>query len=93
MRITFDSVKRARALAERGLDFADTPKVFDGWTITNPDLRHDYGEDRFVTLGELDGRFVVLVWTPRDDGRRIISMRHAHDDEVRYWRDQLDRFR
>ena len=29
------------------------------------DERRDYGELRFITAGTLDGRTVVLVWTPR----------------------------
>ena len=37
--ISFDSVKRARTLAERGLDFADAPRLFAGLTYTRPDER------------------------------------------------------
>jgi uncharacterized protein (DUF4415 family) len=49
VKIEFDAAKRDKTLAERGLDFADAPKVFRG--------RHK----------------IVLVWTPTDAGRRIIS--------------------
>jgi len=31
----------------------------------------------------------VLVWTPRDGERRIISMRYGHADEEAYWREQM----
>ena len=41
----------------------------------------DYEEDRFITLGGLDDHLVVLVWTPRGEVRRIISMRKANDRE------------
>jgi uncharacterized DUF497 family protein len=63
------------------LDFADADLIFAGRTITLPDERRNYGEPRFITAGRLRDRFVVLVWTPRDDGRRIISMRYGHADE------------
>jgi len=33
MRITFDPAKRAKTLAERGLDFADAEIVFAGVTV------------------------------------------------------------
>jgi uncharacterized protein len=89
MTITFDSAKRDRTLAERGLDFADAGRIFDGPAATLPDDRQEYGEPRFITGGWLDGRFVVVVWTPRDGGRRIISMRHGHGDEERRFREQL----
>jgi uncharacterized DUF497 family protein len=85
--ISFDPEKRARTLAARGIDFADAGSVFAGVCRTNPDLRKDYGEDRFVTAGYLAGRSVVVVWTPRDGGRvrRIISMRYMHADEEENW--------
>jgi uncharacterized DUF497 family protein len=83
--ISFDPVKRARTLQARGLDFADAAEVFDGKTITIKDERRDYGEGRLLTAGHLRGRCVVVVWTPRDGARRIISMRHAHAHEERAW--------
>lgn len=87
MDISFDPAKRARTLAERGLDFADAGLVFSGVTATVQDLRGDHGEDRYITAGYLDGRRVVLVWTPRGDARRIISMRYAHASEEKRWID------
>ena len=65
MAITFGPSKRARTLAERGLDFLDAQFVFDGVTVDFEDLRHDYGEDRFICYGHLHGRMVVIAWTPR----------------------------
>lgn len=90
MRISFDPGKRAKTLAERGPDFADAAELFGGRTMTLPDDRRNYGEERFVTAGWLRGRFVVVVWTPRDGGRRIISMRHGHADEEAGYQEQLD---
>ena len=86
---TWDEAKRAKTLAERGLNFADAEKVFEGSTATLPDDRQNYGEPRFITGGWLDGRFVVLAWTPRRGGRRIISMRYGHADEEAWYREQL----
>ena len=50
--------------------------MFAGRTVTVQDARRHYGEDRFITAGHLAGRCVVLVWTPRGEARRIISMRY-----------------
>jgi uncharacterized DUF497 family protein len=90
MQIGYDPAKRLRTLAERGLDFEDAARVFEGRTYTIPDDRLDYGEARFLTFGFLDERVVVLVWTSRVDGRRIISMRHANDRERQRVRRHLD---
>ncbi len=82
MEISYDPAKRAKTLAERGLDFADAPRVFADQIYTGEDDRFEYGEVRWVTYGYLDDRAVVVVWMERDGVRRIISMRHAHDEEM-----------
>jgi uncharacterized DUF497 family protein len=90
VKIAFDKAKRDKTLSERGLDFADAPKLFSGRHKTVKDDRRDYGEDRFITIGHLAGRLVVLVWTPRKRSRRIISMRKANDHEQKAYKDELD---
>ena len=81
MPIEFDAAKRAATLEARGLDMARAEEVLAGTTLTVEDDRRDYGEDRFITIGFLDGAMVVLVWTPRGDAHRIISMRKANERE------------
>ena len=81
MRITFDPAKRANALAERGLDFADATLVFAGITLEVQDTRKDYGEPRIICYGLLAGRMVVVGYTPRGASRHIFSMRKANGRE------------
>ena len=83
MSITFDSAKRDKTLAKRGLDFHRADQIFAGIHLTRADDLRDYGEPRFVTAGWLDERIVVIVWTPRGATRRIISMRKANEREVK----------
>jgi uncharacterized DUF497 family protein len=89
VKIIFDPLKREWTLKERGLDFAEAAEVFSGVHTVERDGRRDYGEPRFISAGLLRGRVVVLVWTPRDGERRIISMRYAHERETRRWRHYL----
>jgi len=81
MKVEFDAAKRTGTLEQRGLDMARAGEVFDGASLTIEDDRMDYGETRYITIGFLDERMVVLVWTPRGDVHRIISMRKANDRE------------
>ena len=60
---------------------ARADEVFDGATLTVEDDRQVYGENRFITIGLLDDRMVILVWTLRNDRHRIISMRKANERE------------
>jgi Uncharacterized protein conserved in bacteria len=89
MPVIFDPEKRRLTLEQRGLDFADADKVFDGPHLTIEDDRIDYGEVRYLTVGMLEQRMVVLVWTPRGQDLRIISMRKANDREQRAYGPRL----
>jgi uncharacterized DUF497 family protein len=81
MRVTFDPAKRAKTVAERGLDFEDAAIVFQGTTVEVEDTRRNYGEKRIICYGLLSGRLVVIGYTPRDDSRHVFSMRKANDRE------------
>ena len=81
MEIEFDPEKRDKTMAERGIEFARAAEVFAGRHFTAEDLREDYVEPRYITVGKLDDRMVVMVWTPRGEARRIISMRKANERE------------
>lgn len=87
MLIEFDERKRQRTLDERGLDFADCNQIFAGVHLTAPDNRFDYGEERYISMGYLNARLVVVAWTYRPNAvfpthRRIISLRKANDREI-----------
>ena len=90
MKITFDPEKRTDTLRKRGLDFRDAPTVFAGVRFTFEDERLEYPERRHITVGLLDGRMVIVVWTPDaeidgEECRRIISMRKANGrEQARY---------
>jgi len=81
MRLTFDPVKRARTMAERGLDFEDAAIVFRGTTVEIEDQRRNYGETRIICYGLLAGRLIVIGYTPRGTVRHVFSMRKANDRE------------
>jgi len=81
MRVTFDPAKRARTLAERGLDFEDAAIVFQGTTVEIEDTRRNYGETRIICYGRLAGRLVVIGYTVRGATRHVFSMRKANDRE------------
>ena len=87
MNITWDDDKRQQNLQDHHLDFAEAERVFAGPTITVPDERFDYDEWRFITMGLLDTRVVVLSHTERGERVHMISMREAtRREEIRFFR-------
>ena len=77
MLFTWDENKRQSNLGKHGLDFVDAFQVFEGATFTFEDNRYGYGEQRFITLGLLGGRVVLLAHTEVADEIRVISMREG----------------
>jgi uncharacterized DUF497 family protein len=82
MRFTWDEVKRKRNLEDHGLDFVDAKRVFNGVTFTFEDDRFRYDEQRFVTLGLLEGIPVSIIHTETKDRTHIISFRKATKRET-----------
>jgi uncharacterized DUF497 family protein len=86
MRITYDENKRRKVLAERGLDFDDAAPLFENFHLTRRDER-SRDEERFQTVGELKGQVVLVIWTLREESRRIITMwKLDHGESERYYR-------
>ena len=81
MQFTWKEVKRKSNLKTHGLDFLDAPKVFEGPTFTFEDDRFNYSEQRFVTLGLLNGIPVSMVHTETADHIHVISFRKATKHE------------
>jgi uncharacterized protein len=81
MRCEWDEAKRQANLHKHRLDFADVQTVFAGVTFTFADDRFDYDEDRYITLGLLQGSVVVIAHTERNAVIRVISMRKATRNE------------
>jgi len=90
MLVEWDEGKSRADLQKHGLSFDDAGQVLAGDTITIPDERYDYGEDRFITLGRLSGRVVVVVHVARGEHTRIISMRKANAREQEIYQKRLN---
>ena len=89
MEFEWDENKRLANISKHGIDFLAIPVVFEGFTVTVEDNRFAYGEQRFITLGLLQGRVVTVVHTEREDEIRIISARKATKYEERSYFEQI----
>jgi uncharacterized protein len=71
----WDQTKAKQNLKKHGVSFEEASTVFgDPLARTIPDPLHSEEEDRFVQLGESQGRkLLVVVFTERGEKIRIIS--------------------
>jgi uncharacterized protein len=90
MRYEWDEKKSNINYKKHGLSFKDAELIFSGKTVSFKDDREDYGEDRFITLGKLENRVVVVVHTQRERITRIISMRKANEREKKIYLKRLE---
>jgi len=86
--LEWDPAKEARNIARRGIPFAIVERLDWETALTNEDPGDDYGERRFFTLGMIDTALYAVVWTPRGDALRIISVRRATPKERRRYEAQ-----
>ena len=79
MEFEWDENKAAANLAKHGISFKAATRVFfDPMHFSVPDTRHDYGEQRTNTTGDVNGLIIATVThTDRNGTTRIISARHA----------------
>jgi len=76
----WDDTKRRINIEKHFLDFRDARLVFDGRpAIHVPSLKND--EARFASVAMIGEKFYTVIWTWREDSRRIISFRRARDGE------------
>jgi hypothetical protein len=91
MEFEWDEAKRQSNLRKHGVDFVGTEAVFEGTTVTLLDDRFDYGEQRLVTFGLLDGRVAAVTHTETAEVIRIISVRKAtKNEESSYFKEIAD---
>ena len=86
MDFEWDEAKSDTCFVERGFDFSYVAQVFlDAQRIVRPDVRFEYGEERFQLLGAVDGRIYQVAYTMRGRVMRIISARKANLREVKLY--------
>ena len=81
----WDEQKRAANKARHRVDFLVVVDFDWDSALVAPDDRYDYGEERYVSIGPINGRLHVLIFTRRDAAVRVISLRKANEREVKQY--------
>lgn len=82
----WDERKQRANVKAHGVDFLRAARIFEGPMIEDIDDREDYGEERIIALGQVEGTVYCVIYTVRDEVVRIISAWKAtkHDQERYY---------
>ena len=90
VRFEWEDRKNKINIDKYGFNFTDAYKVFNLPMVVDLNERTDYGEDRWIGIGLLDGRVVVVIYTePNESITRIISLRKALSYERKYYEQYL----
>jgi uncharacterized DUF497 family protein len=81
----WDEEKRWSNLQKHGVDFVRACQIFEGYTVEFEDNRYNYGEERFVAIGQTGGQVLTVVYTLRGEVIRLISARKATKYETRIY--------
>ena len=82
MKFEWDENKNISNIKKHGIDFNDAKEIFnDEYRKISPDLRKNYKEERWITIGKIADIIIVLVYTIRNSNHRIISARYAKKKE------------
>lgn len=90
MHFEWNDNKNESNIQKHDLDFQDAVLVFEKPILKRVDARKNYGEERYIALGELDDTVVVVVYTMRADTVRIISMRRANHHERQIYQKNIN---
>ena len=89
MQFEWDDEKDRKNIAKHGIGFRTAILVFnDPNRLEKYDTAHSLDEDRYLTIGEIGGTFMVVtvVYTERTEAIRIISARRATKaEEAEYY--------
>jgi len=86
----WDGAKAKANLRAHGVSFEVAKAVFkDPFAVELVDDREDYGEERLVIIGMVEGKALLFVaFTEREETIRIISARRATKDEQDHYSKQ-----
>ncbi len=91
MEFEWDEDKRVKVYRDRGVDLLVAAQIFKGPVITTEDTRKEYGETRFLSIGEHRGEVYVLVHTPRGLKTRLITAWRAGHEQRKIYQERISR--
>ena len=85
----WDEAKNVANIRKHGVSFPTAKRIFEGVVLSRLDRRWDYGEDRYLSIGEVEQALIVVAHTRREGRTRLISARPASRKERQAYHEQI----
>jgi uncharacterized protein len=91
LRFDWDSAKEATNERKYGVTFVGATAIFDDPNRIEEEVtRPEYGERRFKAVGRAGPAILAVIYTDREQRRRIISARRASKHEREQYRQSAE---
>ena len=91
MEFEWDENKNNSNIEKHGISFDEAKEVFsDKKLIRKRDIKKDYGEIRFIGIGQALEKILVVVYTMREKATRLISARKANKKEKEIYHERTN---
>ncbi|MBV8493806.1 MAG: BrnT family toxin [Alphaproteobacteria bacterium] len=87
----WDPIKESLNVEKHHIDFTTASQIWNNPIVEKIDSRREYRETRIIAIGEAEETLLVVVYTWREDTRRIISARKANSREKRRFEEEIAR--
>lgn len=89
MEIEYDQRKNRINIKKHKVSLQEAVNLEWDMLLAKQDTRHDYDEIRMIGYAPIGQQVFCVVYTDRDDARRIISLRKANKREVKNYASQI----
>ena len=87
----WDNNKNENNITKHGIDFIDAKEIWQGVVVEvfSPQTQHN--EKRIIAIGLYKRRYITVIYTWREENKRLISARKARKNEQEYYKNEIRR--
>ena len=90
MKFEWDIAKNAENVKKHGLSLKEAVAIWEGESLEVEEIaRSEDGEKRSATMGWVNNRIYVAIWTQRGEKIRLISVRRARKNEEKVFHEKI----
>ncbi len=84
----WDNNKNKINIEKHGIDFVDAKDIWQGQVLEFTSPQDHHSEKRMIAIGVCKERYITVIYTWRNQTRRLISARKARDYEKENYKNE-----